>query len=366
MKKLQLTLLAAAMMSLTQYSAACTDFRLTAKDGTIIVTRSMEFATDLQSNLRTSPRDRQFSTTLNTKPSMSWQAKYGYLFVDGLNQDIAIDGMNEMGLSIEALYLPGETKYQTVPVGKETQGLPYINFGDWVLSNFKTVDEVKQALPNIYVFEQTLPSLGNMIFPLHFAIHDSTGKSIVVEFVNGQMHVMDNPVGILTNSPTFDWQITNLRNFLNLSPYNPSPITANGITFVATGQGSGMMGLPGDTSPPSRFVKMSALLKTSYPATDAFSTLNLAQHIINNVDIPAGLSRAVSNGKEIYETTEWVVFKDLTHKIFYYRTYSDLTIHGVDMSKINFTQNAPRLKMPLTSPQYVMDMTSTFQKTLNS
>ncbi|SRR5579883_767225 len=340
---------------------ACTDFRLKGQDGTVIIARSMEFAVDLKSNLMTSPRGRTFSDTApNGKAGMSWKAAYGYVFLDGFNLGVALDGMNEQGLSVESLYLPGETLYPMVPDGQESHALSYVHFGDWVLGNFKTVDEVRQALANVYVFAQTLPQI-NMIFPLHYAIYDSTGKGLVVEFVNGKMMLYENIVGVLTNAPTYSWQITNLRNYVNLTPVTPKPVVAGGITFVATGQGSGMLGLPGDVSPPSRFVKISVLLKTVFPTNNVDDTLNLAQHIINNVDIPLGWVRETQQlNTATNELTQWVVFKDLTHKMFYYRTYGDLTLRAVDLSKINFAENAPQLKMPIVTKQYVVDMTQQF------
>lgn len=357
MKKLALafTLLTASLPALS-----CTDFQLKGSDGTILISRSMEFALDLQSNLRSSPRGRSFTTTSpDGKPAMAWKATYGYLYVDGLNQDYAVDGMNEQGLAFEYLYLPGLTQYQTVPPGKNNQSLPYLHLGDWILSSFKTVDEVRTALQDKFIFAQTNAALNNAVFPLHAAIHDASGKGIVVEFVNGNMRIHDF-MGIMTNSPTYDWQTTNLRNYVNLSPYDPHPIVANGIAYAATGQGAGAFGLPGDISPPSRFVKMSFLTKNSYPVNNAADLLNLGQHIINNVDIPAGISRALENGKESAETTQWVVFKDLTHKIFYYRTYNDMTLRAVNLDKINFTDKAPTLKMPLVAPPFVMNMTAAF------
>jgi choloylglycine hydrolase len=272
-----------------------------------------------------------------------------------------VDGMNEVGLAAEALYLPNETQYQTVADGNEKQGLPYLRFIDWVLGNFKTVDEVKKALTAVFVIDQQIPQTKGMVFPLHFNITDSTGKSIVVELVNGKMHLYDNEIGVMTNAPTYDWQLTNLRNYVHLSPTTPKPVIAAGITFVATGQGSGMLGLPGDISPPSRFVKISVLLATAFKPADAVSALNLAQHIINDVDIPLGFVREGGDiNQATNESTEWIVFKDLTNKIFYYRTYSDTTLRAVDLSKVNFAPNAPQRKMPITSKQYVEDMTSQF------
>lgn len=345
----------------SQSSYACTDFRLTAKDGTVMITRSMEYAVDMQSNLRSSPRGRNFTTVApNGKPGLSWKAKYGYVFLDAFKIDLSTDGMNEAGLSFEALYMPGFAKYQDVPAGQDSQALPYINIGDWVLSNFKTVDEVRQALTNIYVYQGKLPGHGDIVLPLHFSVFDATGKGIVIEYTSGKLHIYDNKIGVMTNSPEYSWHLSNLDNYVYLKPTNPVPVVANGETFSANGQGSGMIGLPGDISPPSRFVKISVLKNFSLPQDDAKHTLNLAEHIINNVDIPKGLVREPQSGRYLTETTEWVVFKDLTHRVFYYRTYEDTNLKSVDLSKVDFSENAPRLMMPIAGAGTVNDVTDMF------
>lgn len=347
---------------LTTQSIACTDFRLTAKDGTVLIARSMEFAVDMKANLRSSPRGREITALApNDSPSLAWKAKYGYLYIDGLGQNIVIDGMNETGLSFEYLYLPGETQYPTVPAGKESQSLSYTQFGEWVLSNFKTVDEVRKALNDIYIYQGYLPGIPNTVLPAHASIFEANGKGIVVEFVGGKVNVYDS-IGIMTNSPTYDWQVANLRNYLNLSPYNPKSITINGISYAATGQGSGSVGLPGDVSPPSRFVKIAFLTTAAFPVATSAEVLNMAEHIINNVDIPKGIARSMDNGKEATDYTQWVVFKDLTHKIMYYRTYNDLTLRMVDLSKVDLSEKAQPMKMPLANEPYTIDMTAKFSK----
>lgn len=342
---------------------ACTDFRLTSKDGNVLVTRTLEFALDLKSQLRTSTRGRVFTNTApDGKPGLTWKAKYGYLYLDGLGVDIAMDGMNEKGLSIEALYLPGFAGYQTVPAGQDANALPYIQTGNWVLSNFATVDEVKAALSQVYIFNQMIPGLGNTVFPLHFAVYEASGKSIVIEIVNGKVNIYDNQLGLMTNSPTYDWHVTNLTNYAYLTPQNPKPVQDNGVLFASTGQGYGMIGLPGDISPSSRFVKIATLLRVVVPANNAVDNLNLAQHIINNVDIPVGLAREPQNGNFTSDKTQWAVFKDLTNRVFYYRTYGDTSLHSVSLAKLNFAEGAPRLKMPLTNVQFIQDQTDQFLK----
>lgn len=338
----------------------CTDIRILAQDGTILIGRTLEFALDLKSNVRNSNRNRSFNETApNGKPGLAWKAKYGYVYLDGMNVDASVDGMNETGLSFEYLYLPGFTQYQTVPSGKENVALSNMHFGDWVLSNFKSVEEVKNALIGVYVYGQNFPQLNNQPFPLHASIFDAQGHGIVVEFINGKIEVSDN-VGIMTNSPPYQWQVTNIRNYLNITPINPKPLIIQGVTYASLGQGAGLLGLPGDPSPPSRFVKMSLMLSTVLPAKNAVEALNYAQHILNNVDIPMGYIREAQSGNVTTETTQWTVYKDLTHKIFYYRTYSNTTLSQIDMNKINFAEGSPLFKMPLAAGQYILDMTPQF------
>jgi len=342
---------------------ACTDFRVTAKDGTVLIARSMEYAADLKSNLRTSTRGRMFNMTApDGGQGLTWKAKYGYVFLDAMNKDFVIDGMNEKGLSFEALYLPMLAEYQSVPVPQGTHALPYMNLGDWVLSNFDSVDQVRQELKNIYVYNKKIPGMGNMMFPLHFSIYDTTGKGIVVEYIKGRLHIYNNKIGVLTNSPSYGWHITNLNNYTNLMPKNPKPVMDSGITFAASGQGYGMIGMPGDISPTSRFIKVATLTRVAMPATNAVGALNLAEHIINNVDIPRGLAREPNNGNYSSELTQWVVFKDLSNRVFYYRTYEDLSLHAVDLTRLDFSETAKRLKMPIGSSEFVLDMSDDFLK----
>lgn len=347
---------------------ACTDFKLIATDGTVVVARTMEFALDLKSNVRTRVHDHKFVNKLpNGKDGLSWEAKYGYIYLDGLGVDMAVEGMNEKGLSFEALYLPNLAKYQDPMPGKEDITLPYVHIGDWALSNFSSVDEVKQAITGIIVIPIHLKEIKNQILPLHFSFHDSYGKSIVVEYIDGRLNVYDNPIGVMTNSPEFPWHLTNLNNYVNLRPSNPKPIVIDKLTFIATGQGSGMLGLPGDISPPSRFVKMTILSSVAKPAVDSVSAVNLAQHIINNVDIPFGLARESSTENYTSEYTQWTVFKDLSNRIFYYHTYNNQNLHKIDMRQVDFSNNAKPLSMPIDNMEdAVIDFTAKFNKSIRT
>lgn len=319
MNKILFTFILMVMAS-TGFVTACTNFMLKAKDGTVLVSRTMEFAYDTKSGLRATPRETKYEMIApNGKKGMSWTTKYGYIYVDGNGEKAAGDGVNEQGLSFEALYLPGYTKYQSVPPGEENQALPYLHLGDWILGNFKTVEEVKAAVPNIYIFEVIVKELG-IAFPLHFSVYDKSGKGIVIEVIDGKIQVHDNPIGVMTNGPDFKWQLTNISNYIHLSPIRPVPVEVDGIKFAASGQGAGLMGIPGDISPPDRFVKMTYMKNFAYQPDDSVGALILAQHIMNNVDIPIGYIRLSDKPNPPVEKTQWTVYKDLTHGVLYYKT----------------------------------------------
>lgn len=356
--RLTISFSALILLAFSYNTQACTDFKLTAKDNTVLVTRTLEFAMPLDSHFRSTPREHIFTTQMANKTlTQSWSGKYGYVYLNALGNDMATDGMNEAGLSFEYLYLPGETQYQTVPAGSENFAIPYIHFGDWVLSQFANIDEVKAALTKVYVYSYTDTSLQNIIFPLHASIFDKSGNGIVVEFVDGKIHVYDH-IGIMTNSPQYPWQITNLRNYVTLSPYTKDSVVVDGVAYTATGQGQGMTGIPGDISPPSRFVKMGVMTASIIPPANEAEALNTAVHMINNVDIPLGYVRAKVNGEDQLERTQWTVFKNLTNGVMYYKTYEDQTLRSFSLKNIDFTPGAAQLDLPLSHTQMIVDMSA--------
>jgi choloylglycine hydrolase len=343
----------------------CTNITLIAENGDVVVGRTLEFGPILDSQILTSPIGKKFqSPAPNGSSGMGWTAKYGYVFLDYLNTKYSVDGVNEKGLSVGLLYLPGYTKYQKVPNNKENIALAYIYFADYILGNFTNVEQVKEAVKSIYVFSFPISVGGyeNVVFPTHFIVTEQTGKSITIEWNDGDLHIYDNPTGILTNSPTYPWQLNNLKNYINLSPFLPAPQVVNGISYASIGQGAGSFGLPGDFTPPSRFVKMNFMSYHSFQPKDADEAVNLAQHIINNVDIPNGVVRgAVDQKDDIPDTTQWAIFKDLKHQILYFKSYSNTSVKKIDLAKVDFSEGAPVLSMTVASPQTYDNVTQKFR-----
>lgn len=338
MRKICLYVFIILCIILEGVSFACTDFQVKAADGSVVIGRSMEFAMGMDSEVVVFPKtEKMVSMTPDRKTGIGWKPKYGYLGVNALGEKLAfLDGMNEAGLSVEFLWFT-ESKYQEAKNGK------WLAIGDlshWMLGNFATVDEVKKELPRVTVVGVYVPKLG-MVPGLHAAVHDARGNNIVVEFINGETKIYDNPIGVMTNKPTFDWQLTNLRNYVNLDPYDKEEKTIAGVKVHPAGSGTGWLGIPGDWSPPSRFVRTVMMVHSADPVKNAAEAINLAEHILNAVDIPMGVikTRELEN-KDMIDYTQWIVIKDLTNKALYFRSYQDLTLKKVDMNKLNFNHGA--------------------------
>jgi len=338
MRKICLYVFVISCIILEGVSFACTDFQVKAIDGSVIIGRSMEFAMGMDSEVVVFPRtEKMVSMTPDRKTGIHWSPKYGYLGVNALGEKLAfLDGMNEAGLSVEFLWFT-ESKYQEAKNGN------WLSIGDishWLLGNFATVDEVKKELPRVTVIGAYVPQL-RMVPGLHAAVHDARGNNIVVEFINGETKIYDNPIGVMTNKPTFDWHLTNLRNYVNLDPYDKEEKTIAGGKVHPAGSGTGWLGMPGDWSPPSRFVRTVMMVHSADPVNNASEAVNLAEHILNAVDIPMGVIKARGlENKNMIDYTQWIVIKDLTNKVLYFRSYQDLALKKVDMKKLNFNRGA--------------------------
>ncbi|HSX11529.1 MAG TPA: choloylglycine hydrolase family protein [Chlamydiales bacterium] len=309
----------------------CTDFVIVATDQTLVNGRSLEFATDLQSTLKVFPRGQRVSSSdPDRKKGLEWVSKHGYLGVTALGMNITFDGMNEKGLSYGALWLPGFTQYPPVAPEERKMALDFADLGAWVLGNFASVEEVKVALKDVRVWGHPVPPLPG-IPPLHIAVHDAKGNHLVIEFVGGKLQVYDNPLSVLTNSPPFDWQMINLQNYGYLDAENVGATLFRGVKVPTTGQGSGFLGMPGDWTPPSRFVKMATYLRFADSVQDG---VNFAEHLLNTVDIPLGEIR--EKGEDTGDYTQWIVIKDLTHRVFYFRSYRDLALKMIDLKRLDF------------------------------
>jgi choloylglycine hydrolase len=181
-----------------------------------------------------------------------------------------------------------------------------------------------------------------IIPPLHLIVSDKTGDAAIIEYVAGKLNIYDNKVNVITNSPVYEWHTENIRNFIALKPENNPAIKINGYEIAQFGQGSGLIGLPGDFSSPSRFVRAAYLVSSAFQGKNVDEGVGVAFHIMNHFDIPLGAVRGMEGSTPVYDTAQWTSAADLTNGRYFYHTYTDRTVRMIDLNKLDL--NAPNIK----------------------
>lgn len=339
-------------------AAACTEFILKAQDGSVIIGRSLEFGWNPGYQAVVHPRGEQCSTDApGGKPGIKWTSKYGFLAFEVFG--CGVDGLNEAGLSVGALYLPGYTQYQDEAAAKHpAKALALLDLCAWVLGNFETAAQVKDAVQNVYVWGKPLKEAENQVFPLHISVYDAQGNGMVIEYVKEGMRIYDHAeLGVLTNSPPFDWQRINIRNYLNIRAAEVEPVKLGGTELTPPGQGSGGQGMPGDWTSPSRLIRAWFMQRYAKPAENGVAGVNLAAHLLNAVDIPLGVIRPTDNTFKDSDYTMWIAIKDLKNKVLYFRTYENLSLRAIDLTKLDMAPGSKKKTMPIQGGSGVADVT---------
>jgi choloylglycine hydrolase len=345
----------AAALAAADPATACTSFLIRTADDGAVYGRTMEFAFELQSNAIVIPRHhRLIASGAGGKPGMSWTAKFAAVGLNGLGVPGLLDGLNEKGLAGGILYFPGFAGYADPAKADPAKSLAPWDFLTWALTRFATVAEVKGAINagDIAVVD-VVQEILKLTPPVHYTLHDASGASLVVEPMGGTLKVYDNPLGVMTNSPPFDWHLTNMRNYVKVSPFNAPPLKVGGETFAPLGQGSGLLGIPGDPTPPSRFVRALGYALSADKKPGGIESVRLAEHILNNFDIPKGWIRPEEEGRLPMEYTQWSTIADLTNRVYYIKTYDDQVLRAIELKSADLDAksivSAP-LKPALASP----------------
>lgn len=256
------------------------------------------------------------------------------------------DAVNEKGLCIAGLNFPKNAVYQTPVPGKTN--LAQFELIPWLLGQFSTVSEVRQALSSLVLtndaFCGQLPPT-----PLHWIIADAS-EAITVESVADGLKVYDNPVGILTNNPPFDRQLFNLNNYMNLSPKQPCNRFSEQLPLSTYCLGMGGLGLPGDLSSMSRFVRAAFTKMNSVSGDSEEESVSQFFHILGSVDQQRGCSED-ENGK--YEITLYTSCCNAATGTYYYTTYNNHQITAVDMHRVDL-DSADLKRYPLEDKEQIL------------
>lgn len=330
--------LAAALAFWAIYAAesdACTGISLMSGNGGRVVARTVEWAaTPMQCGYVVAPRGHNHqSYTPDGENGLKYKSIYGYVGVYTEYEPFIVEGVNEAGLAAGLFFFPGYGDYAPYESENNEKTLCDMQFVSWVLSQFSTIDQLKDAIEEV-----DLVTLNNKIGAVHWRIAEPGGRMVVLEVVAGVPHFYENTLGVLTNAPGFQWHMTNLNNYVNLEPGTaPDKTIANGITLEGLGHGSGMLGLPGDFTSPSRFVR-AAFFQTTAPVWQtSFETVIQAFHILNNFDIPIGSQHVRTEiPKGLPSATQFTSVTDQTAMKFYYRTAWNSNIRCIELMSIDF------------------------------
>ena len=292
--------------------------------------RNLDLEYSYKETVTITPRNYEFKFR-NVENVKNHYALIGMAYVAN-NYPLYYDAINEKGLGMAGLNFPGNSDYKEIVDGKNN--IAPFEFIPYILSQCSNIDEVKKILENINIakinFSDELP-----VSPLHWMISDKE-KSIIVESVKDGLKIYDNPVGVLTNNPTFDIQMFNLNNYMNLSTEQPVNNFSKELNLETYSRGMGAMGLPGDLSSASRFVKATFTKMNSKSGDSESESISQFFHILGSVYQQRGL---VHMGKGKYEITIYSSCCNMDKGIYYYTTYENSQITGIDMFKENLESN---------------------------
>jgi choloylglycine hydrolase len=257
------------------------------------------------------------------------------------------EATNETGLSMAALNFPGNAHY--FPVKENKDNIASFELIPWVLSQCNDLNEAKQKFAKLNItnvaFSDKFPTS-----PLHWMVCDATG-SLVVEQTEAGLAVYEDPVGVLTNNPPFPYHLYNLNNYLHVTASEPVNRFSSSIELTPYSRGMGGIGLPGDLSSASRFVRASFTKLNSVSGESEFESISQFFHILDSVAQQRGCAKV----GDAYEITLYSSCCDTNTGTYYYKTYENSQITGIKMHNCDLNENRI-LTFPLVAKQNIRYM----------
>lgn len=320
-----------------QPAGACTGITLVSKDGVHVLARTIEWGgSDLNSRYVVVPRGYTQRTLLpDGKQGALFTAQYGYVGLAVEQETFVAEGMNEAGLSAGLFYFPGYGQYPKYDPQQNNTTVTDLQLVSWILGQCRTVEEVETTVNELHIV-----SIDPRASTVHWRFADVSGRQVVLEIINGHPRFYENKLGVLTNSPGFDWQMTNLNNYVNLrSGSATEQRLGHDAELVPFGAGSGFLGIPGDVTPPSRFVR-AAFYQSSAPQQDsAVQTVLQCFRILSSFEIPIGIEfSAGETPTNIPSATQWTSAADMMNRKIYYNTMYNSAIRCIDLRQIDFSR----------------------------
>ncbi|AVK63935.1 penicillin acylase [Lactobacillus sp. CBA3606] len=321
----------------------CTSLTYQTTGGDQFLARTMDFGFELGGRPVVIPRHHHFTSVTN---ATGFDAPYSFVGTGrDLNGYVLVDGVNEFGVSAAALYFSGQAHYAAEPVDAKTNLAPH-ELVMWLLGNLKRAAELGDRLDELNITEAAAPLL-NIVVPLHWIISDRSGATYVLEQEADGIHFMKNPVGVMTNSPDFDWHLKNLSNYVELQPESHVNRQYGDLEVKAFGPGTGALGMPGDYTSPSRFIRTVFMRTHTEAVTTDAAAVNALSHMLNSVEIPKGV-KIKDDGSADY--TQYRAYMSMHEPAFYMQPYNDQTITRVALTA-DLMNAAEPAEFPLATSQ---------------
>lgn len=306
----------------------CTGLALATKDNKHLFGRNLDVPATYGQSVHIIPRNYEWVNVVNGETYTSKYACIGMgIVVD--RHPFMFDLVNEKGLAGAGLNFTHFAKFSEKAVEGKTS-ISGSDFPYWAVSNFSNLDELKEALKGLVITSIPVKP-GFPVAGLHWMFTDLSGRSIVIESMEDGMHIHDNPVGTLTNDPTFPWHLINLRQYATLTTKTPGAKEFKD-NYIAKpfGHGLNMLGLPGDASPAARFVRTVYFRDTVVDANDEVSGVTAFFQVLEGVTVIKG-SEVDPNGDMNYTVYKSCMCQE--SGTYYYTDYSNRRINAVSLSK---------------------------------
>lgn len=246
------------------------------------------------------------------------------------------DGVNEAGLAVASLYFATDAVYPKKSEGTLLELAPH-DVVSFLLGNCQTILEVKKIIKEIKIIEEVSPVIDGVL-PLHWIVADKSGRSIVIEPVATGIEIYENTVGVMTNSPSFPWHLTNLNQYVTVSNTEKRPIQYKDFLATGNGAGSGMLGIPGDYTSISRFVRIAFMNQFIEKAQSNEESINVISRMLSAVYIPKGI-KFKRNGLTDY--TQFSSVMDLSHSVYYINYYENNRYLKLDLKELRDKLSSP-------------------------
>ena len=314
---------------------ACTGITLKSEDHAVIAARTVDWSGSEMDNIYVIvPREYTEQSLLpdGTQDGMKFKSKYGFAGLGMQRPEFVVDGTNEAGLNVGLFYFPSFGKYESFNAKYKSETIADFQVVSWILSQFSTIDEVKHAIDGVRIV-----NIDPTASTVHWRITEPNGHQVIMEIIDGVPMFYESQVGVIANSPNYEWHMTNLNNYVNLYPGTAGPTPFGPITLRSLSNGTGLRGLPGDFSSPSRFVRAAFFKTYSIPQKTATDTVMQSFHILNNFDVPFGTAYKVGTATfDMPSATQWTIATDTKNLKIYYHTMYNRTLRQIDMGNIDF------------------------------